>query len=286
MIARFGHDEFDASELAAQRDVDVSVVLPARDEEGTVGEIVATLRSLPGLVDQVVVVDSCSADRTAEVARAAGAEVHAQESLLPELGPPLGKGDAMWRALSVARGEVVVYLDSDTIGFSPRFLVGLLGPLLRDPEVQFVKGGFGRPFGGTGDDGGRVTELCARPLLTAFRPELASLRQPLAGEVAVRRGLLEELPFATGFGVEIGMLLDAWDRLGPAGLVEADLGERRQPHQPLFDLGPMAYAVVAAVMRREGVAGDDLPPYRTPDGRVVEIEQLERPPFASLRSRA
>lgn len=286
MIARFGYDEFDAAELAARKEVGVTVVLPARDEEETVGEIVTAVRSLPGLVDQVVVVDSCSSDRTAEVATSAGAEVHAQEALLPEIGPPLGKGDAMWRALSVARGEIVVYLDSDTIGFDAHFVTGLVGPLLIHEEVQFVKGGFRRPSGEAPDGGGRVTELCARPLLSAFHPALASLRQPLAGEVAARRSLLEELPFATGFGVEMGMLLDAWERLGPEGMAESDLGERRQTHQPLLDLGPMAYSVLGALLAREGLAGSGLPGYCGPDGRSAPAEQPERPPLASLRARA
>lgn len=289
MLRSFRHVEFDAAELAARKDGEVTVVLPARSEAATIGEIVRALRSLDGLVDQLLVIDASSPDGTAARAHEAGAEVYDENELLPELGPAVGKGDAMWRALSVARGDYVAYLDSDTIDFSPHFAVGLLGPLVADERVRFVKGAFQRPFLAGGRElprqGGRVTELCARPLLAAFYPPLAQFVQPLAGELAARRELLDQLPFAAGFGIEIGMLIDVYERFGIEAMAQVDLGERRNPHQPLLDLGPMAYTVLAAVLRRLRDAGrmedEELHPFEGPDGRVFEAPDLERPPFAA-----
>ena len=175
---------------------------------------------------------------------------------MPEFGQVLGKGDAMWRALSVARGELVVYLDSDTRDFSPHFALGMLGPLICEPDVRFVKGFFRRPYrraDGTEQpaDGGRVTELTARPLLSAFFPELAAFVQPLAGEVAARRTLFERIPFASGYAVETAMLLHARDVLGgTAGMAQVDLDVRLNSHQSLRDLGPMAYAVLSVILER------------------------------------
>jgi glucosyl-3-phosphoglycerate synthase len=242
------------------------------------------------------VVDAASRDGTAEVAAAAGAEVHQEAALVPELGQVLGKGDAMWRALSVVRGELVVYLDSDTRDFSPHFAVGMLGPLVREREVQFVKGFFRRPYlrpDGTElpADGGRVTELAARPLLSAFFPELAAFVQPLAGEVAARKALLERLPFATGYAVETAMLLHARDALGGTrGMAQVDLDVRLNRHQPLVQLGPMAYAVLRVVLERLRAEGrlldDHAPPLQTADGGLVQVELVERPPYATLRARA
>lgn len=272
----------------------MSVVLPAKEEAATIAGIVEALRSAGELIDEVVVIDAASADGTADRARAAGATVYDEGELLPEFGTACGKGDAMWRALSVVQGDYVVYLDSDTLDFCPRFAVGLLGALLSDERVRFVKGAFRRPFttGGSElpDQGGRVTELCARPLLAAFYPPLAEFAQPLAGEIGARREVLEEIPFATDFGVEIGMLIDVYERFGIEAMAQADLGERRNQHQPLVELGRMAYKVQAAVLRRlrrDGrLTGEELPPYRGPDGRVLEVVPVERPPIATLRSRA
>src|SRR5438067_5752459 len=195
-----------------------------------------------GVVDQIVVVDN-STDGTPEIARALGAEVHDQEDLMPKLGPVLGKGDAMWRALPVLTGEVVCFLDADSERFGTHFACGLIGPLLARPGLSFVKGYYRRPFrvGSTvfPDGGGRVTELTARPLINLFYPELAGVEQPLAGEVAARRELLEQLPFATGYGVDIALLLDAYAAVGLDGVAQVDLDVRQNAHQPLRDLGPM-----------------------------------------------
>jgi glucosyl-3-phosphoglycerate synthase len=292
LIRTFDHADFPPAELLRVKSQTVSAVLPARDEAATIGPIVRALRSLGELVDQILVIDADSEDGTAAAAAAEGAEVHSQSELLPELGAVLGKGDAMWRALSVASGDLVVYLDSDTIGFPPHFASGLLGPLLTRSDVRLVKGAFRRPYIGRGlvepDEGGRVTELCARPLLAAFHPPLAAVRQPLAGEFAAPRALLEGLPFATGYGVDIGILIDVYEAYGAGAIVQVDLGERRNEHQPLLDLGPMAYTVLGAVLRRlhgDGRLMDgELLPYRRPDGHVVDVDMVERPPFATLRA--
>lgn len=294
MIRTFHHRDFRLDELIRlkrARGESVSAVLPAREVADTVGDIVEKLRSLGDLVDQIVVVDAASRDGTAAVAAAHGAEVHQESELMPEFGQALGKGDAMWRALAVVEGDIVVYLDADTRRFPRHFAIGMLGPLLAYDDVAFVKGFFRRPF--TTDegeerplDGGRVTELCARPLLSAFYPELAGFVQPLAGEVAARRALLERVPFATGYAIETSMLLHVRDLVGVDAMVQVDLEERRNRHQPLPDLAPMAYAVLRVILerlRREGRLLDDhAPPLQTADGRLIQVEVVERPPFISL----
>lgn len=251
----FHHRAFPPERLAAERRGTVSVCLPARDEERTIGSILERLLPLRdiGAVDQIVVVDG-SRDRTAEIARGMGAEVYDQDALMPELGPVLGKGDAMWRALSVLEGEFVCYLDADSERFGDHFACGLLGPLLCERGFEFVKGFYRRPFrvGGLtlADEGGRVTELTARPLLREFYPELAAVAQPLAGEVAGRRALLERLPFVTGYGVDIALLIDAYRLVGLDAIAQVDLDVRQNAHQPLRALGEMASAVLQAVASR------------------------------------
>lgn len=294
MIRTFSHNDFTPDSIRARKRGEVTVVLPALNEAITIGGIIASLQELDGLIDQIVVVDGSSTDGTPERARDAGAEVYDENELMAEYGPARGKGDAMWRALSVARGDFIAYLDSDTLDFSPHFARGLIGTLLCNDEVRFVKGSFSRPFvtpdGERPNEGGRVTELCARPLLAAFYPPLAGFVQPLAGEIAARRELLEEIPFPGDFGVEIGMLIDVYERFGADIMAQVDLGERRNQHQSLFELGRMAYKVQAAVLRRlrrsGRLADEPLPPFRGPDGRVLEVAETERPPFASLRSPA
>ena len=295
MIRTFDHREFSLEALRERKHEAVTVVLPAREVADTVGPIVDRLLGLGDLIDQVLVVDAASTDGSAEVAARHGAEVHQESELLPEFGQVLGKGDAMWRALSVARGELVVYLDSDTREFSPHFATGMLGPLICHQDVEFVKGFFRRPYA-AGDagpaplDGGRVTELTARPLLSAFYPELAGFAQPLAGEVAARRAVFERLPFAIGYAIEMSMLLHARDLLGLDAMSQVDLEERLNRHQSLAQLAPMAYAVLRVVLerlRRDGRLLDDhAPPLQTADGRLVQVELVERPPYATLRTRA
>jgi len=258
--------------------------------------MVERLQLLEGLVDQILVIDADSRDGTASIAAALGAEVHQEANLRAEFGPALGKGDAMWRALSVATGDLVVYLDSDTDRFSPHFATGLVGPLICEGDVRFVKGHFQRPFVGEDGkerpvEGGRVTELTARPLLSAFYPELGTLIQPLAGEVAARRLFLEGLPFACGYAVEISMLLHARAVLGGTdGMAQVDLDVRRNTHQPLRALGPMAYAVLQVVLERLRADGrlvdDQVPPFQTSDGQLIQVELVERPPYTTLRAPA
>jgi glucosyl-3-phosphoglycerate synthase len=296
LIRRFHHSDFDLPRLLEHKAEPVTVVLPAREVADTIGEIVERLRGLDPLIDQVLVVDAESSDGSADVAARAGADVYQESELMPEFGQVLGKGDAMWRALSVARGELVVYLDSDTRDFSPHFALGLLGPLLCDPDVRFVKGFFRRPYrrpDGTDlpAEGGRVTELTARPLLSAFFPELAGFVQPLAGEVAARRTLFERIPFASGYAVETAMLLHARDILGgTGGMAQVDLDVRLNRHQSLRDLAPMSYAVLGVILDRLRADGrlvdGQPPPLQTADGGLVQVEIVERPPHARLGARA
>jgi glucosyl-3-phosphoglycerate synthase len=277
----FQHSLYSAAAIAAAREQSISVCLPARDCAATVGEIVKALEPLreASAVDEVVVIDASSADGTAAIAEAAGAVVHQEASLLPHFGPVLGKGDAMWRALSVLRGELVCFLDADTEGFSAHFATGLLGPLVCEPDVSFVKAFYRRPFDQGGislpEGGGRVNHLMARPALGLFYPELDGVRQPLAGEVAARRSLLERLPFVTGYGVEIAMLIDAWRELGLEGIAQVDLELHRNQHQPLAALTPMASTVLATIARR-----------LVREGRLSslqdEADPVERPPLVSL----
>lgn len=279
MTMTFDHSEFPLQRLLERKSQTVTVVLPAREVADTVGVVVERIVGLGELVDQILVVDAGSQDATVEVAAAAGAEVLQQGSLVPEVGPVLGKGDAMWRALAAVRSELVVYIDADTRDFSPAFITGLLGPLLCDSEAQFSKASYSRPYIAEGHEvangGGRVSQLTARPLIAAFYPDLAGLVQPLAGEVAAARRLFERIPFATGYSVETAMLLDLRDTIGAGAIAQVDLGERRNAHQSLDALRPMAESVLGVVtdrLQREGrLVG---PPVGEP--------LVMRPPFVSL----
>jgi glucosyl-3-phosphoglycerate synthase len=275
----FHHSLYPPERIAAERDCSVSVCLPARECAQTVGPIVGALAELrqAGVIDEIVVVDAASADGTAAVARRAGAIVWQEAELMPAYGPVLGKGDAMWRALSLLSGELVCFLDADSEGFSAHFATGLLGPLVCEPGISFVKGFYRRPFVQAdvedADGGGRVNRLAARPALQVFYPELAEVRQPLAGEVAARRKLLESLPFATGYGVEIAMLIDVWREHGLEAIAQVDLDEHHNRHQPLSALTPMAVTVLATLAGR-----------LEHEGRLrgAEGAPLERPPLASV----
>jgi glucosyl-3-phosphoglycerate synthase len=289
-VGSFHHSSYPAARIAdelARRELSVSVCLPARECADTVGEIVSALAELrrAGVIDEIVVIDGASADATAAVARGAGAVVWQEAELMPSYGPALGKGDAMWRALTVLGGELVCFMDADTEGFSGHFVTGLLGPLVCEQGFSFVKAHYRRPLlaegAGDGNGGGRVNHLTARPALELFYPQLADVRQPLAGEVAIRRDLLWRLPFATGYGVEIAMLIDAWREVGLAGIAQVDLDEHRNRHQPLAALAPMALTVLATIARR-----------LEQDGRLIGSDAiaardhapLERPAMASLQA--
>jgi glucosyl-3-phosphoglycerate synthase len=296
--------------LAAKGNVTVSVVLPARNEEATVGTIVAAIRrdlveSVP-LVDEVVVVDSRSSDATAAVARAAGAVVVSQDAVTSGLAPMRGKGDALWAGLAATSGDIVAFVDADVDPFDSNFVSGLIAPLLTDPSVQFVKGFYHRPLslGGQSepDGGGRVTELVARPLLNLFWPDLAGFVQPLAGEVAGRRQVLERVPFVSGYGVETAMLVDLFGLVGLDALAQADLGERSHRHQNNEALGQMAAQIQLTAwsrLVRDGRAngGAPLPGVLTqfrrggeqplPNlGREIVVSDIgidERPPLSTVR---
>jgi glycosyltransferase involved in cell wall biosynthesis len=293
---RYVAREFSRDWLArAKGECSVSVVIPTKECAATIGGVlqttVAPLQAC-GLVDEVVVVDAGSADGTEFAAREAGARVLQQDALLPEFGPALGKGDAMWRAAHATAGELVCFLDGDTADPDPCHLLGLLGPLLTEPSLQLVKGSFERPLctpgGALAHEGGRVTELMARPLINLHEPLLAGFAQPLAGEFAARRGLLESVCFPVGYGVEIAILIDALRLHGLDALAECQLGTRQNRHQPLRALGEMAYAVLAAVERRlEGreslLGGHYMRPWD--DLSVVQVPILERPALARIALR-
>ncbi|MFD0279928.1 glucosyl-3-phosphoglycerate synthase [Kitasatospora sp. NPDC127111] len=243
---------------AAGRAGTVSVVLPALDEEATVGDIVRTIRRelmerLP-LVDELVVVDSGSADDTAAAAAAAGARVVHRDDILPRLPAAPGKGEVLWRSLLVTSGEIVCFVDADLREFDPAFVSGIVGPLLTEPDIQLVKAMYDRPLETDGAvvpaGGGRVTELVARPLLNLHWPELAGFVQPLGGEYAARRSLLERLPFPTGYGVELGLLVDALETAGLDALAQVDVGVRHHRHQDSQALGRMAATIYRTALER------------------------------------
>ena len=273
----FHHSSFPAARLAAVREHSIAACLPARECAATVGAIVERLIGLgeAGVIDEVLVVDAASPDGTAEIASRAGARVVQEAELVPEMGPVLGKGDAMWRSLSVLDAELICFLDADTESFGEHFATGLLGPLICERDVSFVKAFYERPYVegelSVPAGGGRVNHLLARPALSVFYPDLAGVRQPLAGEVAARRELLAELPFVTGYGVEIGMLIDVWRRVGLDRIAQVDLDVHHNRHQPLAALTPMATTVLATVARR-----------LYEEGRLVQEPRggpLERPPL-------
>lgn len=295
---------WDAAELvAAKSGARISVVLPALDEAGTVGGMVAAIRrdlidALP-LVDELLVLDSGSTDATAEVAAAAGATVITGADIAPHLGSAAGKGEALWKSLHVASGDLVVFLDADLTGFSTSYLTGLLGPLLKDPAVAFVKAAYDRPIRPDSPyGGGRVTELVARPLFKLHWPQLAGFIQPLAGEYAGRRAVLERVPFVTGYGVELALLIDLLELVGLDALAQVDLGRRMHRNRTNAELGLMASAVTQTALRRlsrtDPIATASIAAGTTSitqfdrgsDGRyrprTTDVVVTERPPLVSV----
>ncbi|GJF23473.1 MULTISPECIES: glucosyl-3-phosphoglycerate synthase [Streptomyces] len=271
----------------------VSVVLPALDEEATVGDIVAVIRRelmrrVP-LVDELVVVDSGSTDRTAAVAAAAGARVVPRDEILPRIPAVPGKGEVLWRSLLVTGGDIVCFVDADLREFSADFVSGIVGPLLTDPEVHLVKAMYDRPLDAAPGEGGRVTELMARPLLNLHWPRLAGFVQPLGGEYAARRSLLEQLPFPVGYGVELGMLVDSLHLVGLDALAQVDVGVRRHRHQDGRALGRMSAAIYRTAQLRLA-RGHLLRPALTQfergaggfEPRTYAVDTEERPPMTEV----
>jgi glucosyl-3-phosphoglycerate synthase len=301
--------------VAAKAGRTISVVLPALDEEGTIESVIDSvsplvrgLRGRCGLVDELIVLDSGSTDETEIRAIAAGARVVSREQALPEVPTRPGKGEALWRSLAATSGDVVVFVDSDLINPHPMFVPWLVGPLLTGDGIHLVKSFYRRPLsvtdasagaGATG--GGRVTELVARPLLAALRPELGCVLQPLGGEYAATRELLTSLPFAPGYGVEIGLLVDTFDRLGLDAIAQVNLGVRAHRNRPLAELGVMSRQVIATLLSRCGIAdsgvgltqffADGLDGSDGPDGwgsytqRTSAVSLVDRPPMNGLRPR-
>ncbi|MEU7718206.1 glucosyl-3-phosphoglycerate synthase [Streptomyces tibetensis] len=271
----------------------VSVVLPALNEEATVGDIAAVIRhdlmrQVP-LVDELVVVDSGSTDRTSEVAAAAGARVVHRDVILPRLPAVPGKGEVLWRSLLATRGDIVCFVDADLRDFSSDFVSGIVGPLLTDPDVDLVKAMYDRPLAGAAGQGGRVTELMARPLLNMHWPQLAGFVQPLGGEYAARRSLLEQLPFPVGYGVELGMLVDALHLVGLDALAQVDVGVRKHRHQDGQALGRMAAAIYRTAqlrLARGHLIRPSLTQFeRGADGfepRTYSVDTEERPPMVEI----
>ena len=294
--------------LEAKGSTKVSVVLPALDEEATVGTIVAAIRESLGegaphdrrLVDDLVVMDSGSTDATVQIARAAGARVVRRDGVLPRLPAVAGKGEVMWRSLAATDGDLIVFIDADLRSFTPSYLTGLLGPLLFAPEVQLVKAVYERPLV-EGDlvvqaGGGRVTELVARPLLNLHWPDLAGVVQPLAGEYAARRELLERLPFPCGYGVELGLLVDTYERHGLESIAQVDLGVRQHRHHGERRLGRMAAEIMQTAYSRLAASGLPTAPAHELGTTLAQFDRvgenfawslheiggLERPPMVTI----
>jgi nucleotide-binding universal stress UspA family protein len=303
----FSSSEFaDLGKLVSEKErqrLRISVVLPTLNEEATIRKVVRAIRSrlverFP-LVDELIVMDSDSQDRTREIAAAEGVPVHIHQETLPECGAHRGKGEAMWKSLHVTTGDLVIWIDTDIANIHPKFVYGIVGPLLRHPRLQFVKAFYQRPlrFGqelqATG--GGRVTELTARPILNLFYPELSGMVQPLSGEQGGRRSHLEQLPFFTGYGVETGLLIDSVQRAGIAAIAQVDMKQRIHRNQSLYSLSKMSFEILQVALKRvgeaRGVHWEDanstmkliLP---GDDGRLQltleDLVPIERPPIATL----
>ncbi|MFN0026916.1 MAG: glucosyl-3-phosphoglycerate synthase [Acidimicrobiales bacterium] len=297
-----------AALAAAKGALTVSLCLPARNEALTLAAILDVvvgelMTPAAAVVDELLVLDDGSTDATARVAATHGARVVAVDDVLTALGPGRGKGNVLWRSLAASRGDLIVWCDADVTSFSAHYVTSLLTPLIGDPTVGFVKGFYERPTvgdpitGADGHGGGRVTELVARPLLSRFFPDLAGLRQPLSGEMAGRRSVLEAVPFVQGYGVETGLVIDVAQRFGIDRMVQVDLGVRRHRHQGLAALAVQATEILQVVLDRAGVrdrpdftgtdgsgaalGGVDL---RRADGSTVTVPLRQWPPMAEIRA--
>jgi hypothetical protein len=308
----FAENTFDADEfsdlgrltaLKETRELTISLGLPALNEEATISKVITTVRGALmdeyPLLDEIVLIDSNSTDATVEIAESMGIPVYRHSEILPEMGSFVGKGEALWKSLYVLRGDIVVWVDTDIVNIHPRFIYGLLGPLLVSPQIKYVKGFYRRPLR-VGDKlqasgGGRVTELVARPMLNLFFPELSGIMQPLSGEYAGRREVLERVPFFSGYAVETGLLIDIQGQFGLSAIAQVDLKERIHHNQPLAALSKMSHVIIQAIFERLNdhriinllgepsqsmkIIGDD-------EGRlfldVEELYNVERPPIVTV----
>jgi glucosyl-3-phosphoglycerate synthase len=283
---RFDHRRYSVRDLLA-REESVCVMLPARNEAATIGAIVDVLVALKEAraIDEVIVIDAASPDGTSQIASDHGATVLQRAALLPGFGPALGKGDAVWRGLSSTGTDIVCLLDADLVDVDDRFVIGLVAPLLAEPSIQLVKGAFERPYcdsAGTvsAGEGGRVTELMARPLLRLWYPELAGFDQPLSGQWAARRDFLLQLPFWTAYALEICLLLEAYKLGGMASLAQSDLGVLRNRHQALQELSCMSDQVLVGVMQHMCSCGDAASV--APFASAQHARVVRRPPLNDL----
>ncbi|MCE9647218.1 MAG: glucosyl-3-phosphoglycerate synthase [Chloroflexi bacterium] len=290
--------------LKQKQNLTISLALPALNEEKTVGKVLRTIKNVLmrrfPLLDEIVLIDSNSTDRTRQIAQRMGVPVQIHQQILPQYGARKGKGEALWKSLYCTHGDIIIWIDTDIVNIHPRFIYGLVGPLLLRPEIDFVKGFYRRPLK-VGNkmqagSGGRVTELTARPLLNLFYPELSGMVQPLSGEYGGRRSVLEQLPFFSGYGVEIGLLIDMLDRFGLRSIAQVDLLERIHHNQPLDALGKMSFAIIQAVIRKlEGKYGQSILENINKTMKMIryeqdrfflEIEEIaegERPPMIQVQ---
>lgn len=289
--------------LKEREDVSISLALPALNEETTLGCVIQTIKqalmiNVP-LLDEIVLLDSNSTDRTREIAQAQGIPVHIHQKILPEMGARTGKGEGLWKSLLVTRGDIVIWIDTDIVNIHPRFVYGILGPLLLTPRIKFVKGFYRRPLKKgrriDADSGGRVTELTARPLLNLFYPELSGVIQPLSGEYAARRSFLEQVPFFSTYGVETGLLIEAFEVCGLSAIAQVDLLERIHHNQSLEELSKMSFVIMQALLRKlerrygqqimEDVNKSMKLIRRTSKGYFLDVEEIieyERPPMLDV----
>jgi len=289
--------------LKHKQNLSISLAMPALNEAKTVANVILAVKSAlmekVHLLDEIVLVDSNSTDATREIAESLGIPVVIHQQILPQYGVRSGKGEALWKSLFVTRGDIILWIDTDIVNIHPRFVYGLLGPLLTTPRVRFVKGFYRRPIK-LGDKiqaegGGRVTELTARPLINLFYPELSGIVQPLSGEYGGRRSALEQLPFFSGYGVEIGLLIDFFEKFGLSAIAQVDLEERIHHNQPLESLSKMSFAIIQAVIHKlEARYGRDILEdvnktmkliHYEPGRFFLEVEEIaepERPPMIVL----
>ncbi len=270
----------------------ISVCIPCQNEEKTIGSLVREIKTHlmddHKIVDEILVINDRSQDQTAEVAEKHGARVIHVDDIHPDLGPGHGKGNALWGSVAASHGEIIVWCDGDLENFTYEWIIKLLIPLLIEPELSFVKGFYHRPMDfSNGKGGGRTTELAARPLISLFYPELSPLYQPLAGEVAVRRSVIEQVEFVQGWGVDVGLLVDVMRLYGAASITQVDLGVRHHHHRPLEELSIQAAEIGLTLMMRSTdlVLQDIEPVFRRPEGEVVELNIRSRPSIHKIKGK-